>query len=42
MITLLHFSEIIFDVADVESSKKYYIVAEKLEIPQEGQFVELP
>ena len=29
-------------MADVESSKKYYIEAEKLDIPNEGAFIELP
>ena len=42
MITLIHFSQIMFDQADVESSKKYYIVTEYYDFPSEGGFVSLP
>ena len=42
MITLLHFSMIVYDVADVESSKKYFIITEKVDFPVEGGFYEIP
>lgn len=41
-ITVLHFSQIMFDVKDVESSKKYYIVTEFYDVPVEGMFIPIP
>ena len=41
-ISLLHFSMIIFDVADVESSQTYFIMTERIDYPQEGGFYPFP
>ena len=41
-ITRLHFSQIIIDIKDVESSKKYVIVAEELDFGPKGGFVPIP
>ena len=41
-ITLIHFSQIMFDQEDVKSSNKYFIVTEYYDIPQEGGFIEIP
>lgn len=31
-----------YDVADVESSKKYYVVTEYYDLPKEGGFIPIP
>ena len=41
-VTVLHFSQIMFDVKDVESSKKYYIMTEFYDVPVEGMFIPIP
>ena len=41
-ITVLHFSQIMFDVVDVESSKKYFIVLQKWYNDANGGFIALP
>ena len=41
-LTRYHFSEIIFDVADVQASRTYFIVAEQLDISGSGDFIEIP
>ena len=41
-IYMLHFSLIFYDQADVESSKKYFIMTEKVDFPVEGGFYTIP
>ena len=38
----LHFSEIIFDQTDVESLRRYVIIAEQIDVPGTGMFIEVP
>lgn len=41
-ITQLYFSQIIFNIDDIESSKKYVIVTKIWETPVDGGFLALP